>query len=334
MDVNVNFNNKQKHWILVLIDKLKSILGSITGFFVRVFKSIGIVLKKFFSYLKIIIIIASIIAVILFSVDFYMNTYLPHKRLNTLLSNEIRPVLFSENDSIRCECAYSLLRKDGMNWEKYEGHSFLLGYDYYGSNMDYYREAYSDSVNKYCDIALSVIESSAYAGNARSQTMLGSMYLYGRELYHVDEDVIKSTYWYNEAAKQGFAEAYNNLGMAYREGRGVNKNIKKAIEFLKKGAEAGESYAQSNYGDFFVEGVKIKVGSHKEEYTTMTPQFDNEYIRRYRTDDYRTVYVKARTVDDSLCLIPKDIEQAKFWWKKAAAQGNESAKNKLQKIYE
>ena len=32
-------------------------------------------------------------------------------------------------------------------------------------------------------------------------------------------------------------------------------------------------------------------------------------------------------------LISQDIEQAKYWWKKAAAQGNENAKNALQPIY-
>ena len=35
-----------------------------------------------------------------------------------------------------------------------------------------------------------------------------------------------------------------------------------------------------------------------------------------------------------MVLLPKDIEQALFWWKKSAAQGNTYAKERLQKIYE
>jgi len=33
-------------------------------------------------------------------------------------------------------------------------------------------------------------------------------------------------------------------------------------------------------------------------------------------------------------IIPQDIEQAKYWWQKAAAQGNQYAKDLLQQVYE
>lgn len=46
------------------------------------------------------------------------------------------------------------------------------------------------------------------------------------------------------------------------------------------------------------------------------------------------MYVYLEEVDDYETLVPKDIEQAKYWWKKAAAQGNEVAKERLQKIYQ
>jgi TPR repeat protein len=74
--------------------------------------------------------------------------------------------------------------------------------------------------------------------------------------------------------------------------------MRKAVMWLKKAAELGSDYGQRNYGDLFMEGVKITVGTHTE------------------------------------VLVPKDIEQAKYWWKKAAAQGNEVAKDRLQKLYE
>ena len=48
----------------------------------------------------------------------------------------------------------------------------------------------------------------------------------------------------------------------------------------------------------------------------------------------QTMYVYLEEVDDYETLVPKDIEQAKYWWKKAAAQGNEVAKERLQKIYQ
>ena len=36
-------------------------------------------------------------------------------------------------------------------------------------------------------------------------------------------------------------------------------------------------------------------------------------------------------VEDYDTLVPKDIEQAKLWWKRSASQGNEIAKERLQK---
>ena len=33
-------------------------------------------------------------------------------------------------------------------------------------------------------------------------------------------------------------------------------------------------------------------------------------------------------------IIPQDIEQAKYWWQKAASQGNQYAKDLLQQVYE
>ena len=122
--------------------------------------------------------------------------------------------------------------------------------------------------------------------------------------------------------------------MSYKEGYGVEVDLRKAVHFLKLGAEAGEDFAQRNYGDLFLEGVKVKIGSHKEEYTTMEFQYSENYKRSYYTNDGRKVYVKEREVDDFEILNKKDIEQAKYWWKKSAAQGNEVAKERLQKIYQ
>ena len=48
--------------------------------------------------------------------------------------------------------------------------------------------------------------------------------------------------------------------------------------------------------------------------------------------EFITVY--KEDVDDYETLIPQDIETAKYWWQKAAEQGNEYAKELLQKVYE
>ena len=39
----------------------------------------------------------------------------------------------------------------------------------------------------------------------------------------------KAVHWFTKSAEQGFAEAQNNLGVMYENGRGVPQNYRKAI---------------------------------------------------------------------------------------------------------
>ena len=189
-------------------------------------------------------------------------------------------------------------------------------------------------MSQYRNEAFGKIESEAYNGNPQMQYLLGRMYIglyvnqyrgvggsyiYERK-YAIEPDTVKAVYWWNEAAKQGYTLAYNSMGIAYKLGWGVDKDMKKAIEFLKKGAESGDAKAQCNYGDLFRNGVKIRTGSH----VVKEPQYI--YGHYYGTESI--------TIQDSLVLLPRDIAQAKYWWEKAAAQGNQFAKEHLQKVYE
>ena len=45
-----------------------------------------------------------------------------------------------------------------------------------------------------------------------------------------------------EAAKEGFARAQFNLGMCYEQGKWVEQDLEKAIEWYKKSAEIGRAH--------------------------------------------------------------------------------------------
>ena len=57
--------------------------------------------------------------------------------------------------------------------------------------------------------------------------------------------------WYQKAAEQGYARAQNNLGLCYKNGDGVEKDIKKAVEWYRKAAEQGDMYAQFNIAEIY-----------------------------------------------------------------------------------
>lgn len=194
------------------------------------------------------------------------------------------------------------------------------------------------------------IEKLAEDGNDKAQFFLATKYAgydyltyqdwylgtdYNGYYYNHDIDFEKAAYWYEQAASQGNSSAQNNLGNLYEEGSGVPRNIEKAIYWYECAAKNGNDYGQLNLGDCYRDGIKVKSGSHKETIkTTDYGWHDGEKIREYY--DYATMeFVKVYRIDveDYRTVIPRDIEQAKYWWNKAAAQGNMQAKERLQKIY-
>lgn len=275
MAIDVNINNQNKHWILIVLEKIKVavlaiwrfvalIFGTVWSLIVRFCKGVVWLFKKIWKVLVALIVLAGLVLVSIWGYNAY--------NLKKAVA-EIESRFYSDNDSIKIECAYDILQK---------------------FDSDYKMRKY---LHKYCTEAFEVIESKAYEGNPKCQFWLGRVYYYAFGICTKDDE--RAVYWMNEAAQQGYVRAYYNMGVAYRYGIGVKVDMRKAIEFLKKGAEAGEAWAQVNYGDLLVEGVTVEKG-----------------------------YLWYETI------LPKDIEQAKYWWKKAAAQGNEEAKDRLQKIYQ
>lgn len=114
----------------------------------------------------------------------------------------------------------------------------------------------------------------------------------------------RAAYWYSLAAKQGHKQALFNLGIAYRNGNGVERNLVKATESIKISAEQGESFAQLIYGDMFRDGeVCIAV-----------------------TDS-----IKGKVF---ILNAKPNIRLAKEWWTKALKNGNEKARERLEQVYE
>lgn len=126
---------------------------------------------------------------------------------------------------------------------------------------------------KTCDFdhisrGIAILRNAAEKGNADAQFTLGTIYAGARldaaEPYFIDindrfaytmlnekVDLERAAYWYALAAEQGHSSALNNLGNAYRFGNGIEKNLMKATELIKKGAELDDPFAQLSYGDMF-----------------------------------------------------------------------------------
>lgn len=95
----------------------------------------------------------------------------------------------------------------------------------------------------------------AEKGNAEAQFKLGVLYSNGRE---VQKDYGKAVEWYQKAANQNYAKAQYNLAICYEEGNGVPMNFVKAVEWYQKAAAQGMSEAQYNLGVCYYEGRGVK----------------------------------------------------------------------------
>ena len=215
-------------------------------------------LKVFFYLLLVFIIVLCDLGY-----DYYHNKYQPEKRLDEACADIINKMHSNDKSESIEYC-----RKVLLNRCAFINNEESWGYD----NVPDLQ--ITDRMSSYHNEAFGTIESEAFNGNPSVQFLLGHMYIgrlvqkykiagnsYYERVYSVEPDTTKAVYWWNEAAKQGFTLAYNSMGIAYKLGWGVDKDMKKAIEYLKKGAESGDAKAQCNYGDLFRFGVRVKVGN-------------------------------------------------------------------------
>ncbi len=67
------------------------------------------------------------------------------------------------------------------------------------------------------------------------------------KLYNQEKDYLKAFYWWNQSAKLGNSLAQYELARCYELGRGVKKNIKKALVFYQSAMALGNLYAEKRY---------------------------------------------------------------------------------------
>ncbi|MDR5894423.1 tetratricopeptide repeat protein [Halomonas mongoliensis] len=104
----------------------------------------------------------------------------------------------------------------------------------------------------------------AEGGDVRAQYLVGAAYLYGLEEQEVEVDHEKGLYWLKVAARQGAAEAFDDLAIAYRNGIGVKKDASKYEAYLAESAERGMSAARLEIMNLYRYGDP-EIGVEKDE---------------------------------------------------------------------
>jgi clan AA aspartic protease (TIGR02281 family) len=160
----------------------------------------------------------------------------------------------------------------------------------------------------------------AERGDAKAQFNLGVSY---RDGAGVEKNLTEAAKWWSKAAEQGDAEAQRNLGSCYYYGEGVEKNYAEAVKWLRKAAEQGNAEAQRNLGNRYYHGEGVE-----KDYS--------EAVKWYRKATEQNLVMAQFQL--GLCYdfgegLEKNSAEAVKWYRKAAEQNLAVAQRNLGYCY-
>ncbi|MEO8187207.1 MAG: tetratricopeptide repeat protein [Burkholderiaceae bacterium] len=124
------------------------------------------------------------------------------------------------------------------------------------------------------DTAFRLYSPAAKNGNAEAQYRLGLMYKFG---WGVERDLESAANWLRRAADQQHAEAQAELGVLYKLGRGVKEDAAEATRWFRRAADSGVGIAQLNLARAYKDGAGVKKDL-AEAYAWFTIAAGNGYV--------------------------------------------------------
>ncbi len=283
--------------------------------------------KVVLRYFIIITAICTVVGGGIVGYSYYYDEYLP-KKYEKEAYNDIINRFNTSNDSTKLDLAMKIC-KPSYPWEKEypkieEGRMPVL--------LRFEDQSIKDG---YCGRASDFIIAKAKGNNAKAQYFLGMILLGGENSIWLS-DTTRAVYWFNESAKNGYPKAFGEIGTAYEQGIGVSCDTIKAVELFKKGANLNDPKSQYKLGCMYRDGISIEKGWHWETKSTTEYMSDKDNVIREYWDSKRCTWVNVyrEKITDYETLVPQDIDQAKYWWRKAATQCYVDASYCLQQVYD
>lgn len=168
--------------------------------------------------------------------------------------------------------------------------------------------------------AVEKLKEAVAKGHPEATFRLGQMHEQGKgRWFSSDTDALAC---YQEAAEppMNHAKAQYQVGLFYEKGRGgLDRDIRKAIEWYKKSAD------QKNPDALFRLGMAYKDGDGNEpvDYTRMITYFTAAAQAGHPDAQYQLGYSYENGIG-----VPINVGRAKYWYEKAAEQGNANARRR------
>lgn len=183
----------------------------------------------------------------------------------------------------------------------------------------YYHGNSSFNIQENEQKAIKLFFSSANKAYAPAEFAISTAYRNGRGVLR---DYKKAFEWANKAAEHGDINAQNNLGMHYKYGLGVKKSDTKALFWFKKAAEQGSHGAQSNLGDLYEKGgIGVKQDYQKSLY----------WNRKSAEQGGKTGLFNMGYMYENGLGVEKNLDIAKKWYAQSCQAGDNEACDKVVK---
>ena len=174
--------------------------------------------------------------------------------------------------------------------------------------------------DKEYDKAFTYFQEAVKQGNAEAEYMIATMYDKG---YGVERNFKKSFQFYKSSGEKGFAESQYNTGVAYEFGEGVKRDHKNAVYWYKKAVSQQHKLAEFNLGVMY----RMGKGGLKQN-----PQRAFELFYRSAKQEYPIAQHQLATMYLHGEGVEKDSYEAYKWFNEAAKQGHEDSKEIVHKI--
>lgn len=160
----------------------------------------------------------------------------------------------------------------------------------------------------------------AETGSPETQYRLAMKYDQG---HGVVQNFDQARRWYLKAAERGHAWAQFNLATMYQDGRGIPRNIAEAARWYAAAAQQGDAGSQNNLALMYLKGEGVMQNHaiafdlfHKVAVSTSDPISQTNLGLMYENG----------------WGVARDKSQALAWYRKAADQGFERAKDRLAEL--
>ena len=168
--------------------------------------------------------------------------------------------------------------------------------------------------------AVKLFTEAANGGITVAKYKLGKMFLNGDG---VEKDITKAVEWLKQAALEENEFAEYALGRIYLKGAEVEKDDVVAEEYLLKAANRGNKYAAYLLGKEYLSGETFgKDAENAEKYLLKAAEHDNKFAEYILGKEY----LRGEN-------FPKDVQKAIYYLKRAAEKNFDFAEYELGKIY-